>query len=62
MYFLNEKDAKSIFWARGDGWGWSSGHRNWAGLESEKDWMAGGHESVADLFGYGDLGQGDTVG
>jgi len=37
VYFLNEKDAKSIFWDRGDGWCWSSGHRNWAGLESEKD-------------------------
>ena len=57
MYFLNEKDAKSIFGDRGDGWCWSSGHRNWAGFVSEKDWMAGGHESVADLFRYGDLGQ-----
>ena len=37
MYFLNEKDAKSIFGGRSDGWGRSSGHRTWAGLESEKD-------------------------
>lgn len=56
MYWLEEKDAKSIFGGRGDGWNWNGGHRSWTRRESENGWMAGRQESVGDVFGYGDLG------
>ena len=29
MYWLNEKDAKSAFGGRSDGWGWNSGDKHW---------------------------------
>ena len=61
-YWGNGNDAKRIFGHRNNGWGWIS----WLGIrtryEDKEGRMAGGQEPMGHVFGYGNFGEGDSLG